>query len=282
MIPATAASKTWQDGLIAIVLIGVGLLLGRGAFSCFDDIGPWWRGRVQDRFMETQARVDNAWSTLLKAKHFTVGTTIMIQAHYQVEGLTHSFVGQFAQGRSYDKARMAERAAELARTRPLLPIFYDPQHPSYAVLNKDDIPGFFKVVFMGTLGGIIEITALGMIGIGLSFFGALLQRPAKAAVDAKPSEPSAAPLLTGDPKADYYSGALASHALGTWEGYWCSIYLMPDKRVIVVHDEAKFHRVATWTLEEAISGKAEIPFDDNQEQERESFEKRLKELLHRS
>jgi len=85
------------------------------------------------------------------------------------------------------------------------------------------------------------------------------------------------PPLTGDPAADYYSGAIKAHALDHWQGYMCEIFLMPEKRIVVVTDESTHHRFWPCSVEEVLAGRTYgIHFDDSQLDERESFERRIR------
>ncbi len=84
--------------------------------------------------------------------------------------------------------------------------------------------------------------------------------------------------LTGDMKADYYSGALAGHALDQWTGWWCELFLLPDRRVVVIHQESTFIRCETHSAADALADSASIGFADDQQAAREAFERRLRAL----
>ena len=58
--------------------------------------------------------------------------------------------------------------------------------------------------------------------------------------------------LTGNDLADYYSGALKAHARGSWSGFWCDIFLLGE-RVVVVNDESHHHWVQSFTVREALA-----------------------------
>ena len=79
-------------------------------------------------------------------------------------------------------------------------------------------------------------------------------------------------------KADYYSGALAGHALDQWTGWWCELFLLPDRRVVVIHQESTFIRCETHSAADALADSASIGFADDQQAAREAFERRLRAL----
>ena len=137
------------------------------------------------------------------------------------------------------------------------------------VLDKDDIPGLFEVVFMSFLSSVILITvaALGAMGFAGLLPERMFTRRAKRLVR-RPLTPPPAPApdvsregkepprpsgpLTGNDLEDYYSGAIKAHARGYWSGFWCDIFLLED-RVVVVHDESHHHWVRSFTIREALA-----------------------------
>ena len=82
--------------------------------------------------------------------------------------------------------------------------------------------------------------------------------------------------LTGDVKADFYSGALADHALERWTGWWCEIFLMPDDKVVIVANESTWNRFDTRTVNDVLADPADIGFSDDQQEARDSFYRRLR------
>ena len=296
--------KPWQALLAAVFLLPLGLWIGWRGLACFDDAGQWWRGRVRDSFVETPARVENVWASRVKRKNSTVAIEILIEARYRVDGVEHRIVdveekvvGGAVYGSDFEK--MEARAKEIRRTRATVGVFYDPAHPGYAVLKKESLPGFFRSVFMGFFGCVIELMALALAAMGvvpiLLGLRAVASRflpgrtskpvlrprteptPAAPRPQPEPERPRDPAPLTGDSKKDYYSGALTDHALGSWEGFWCEIFLMPDRSIVVAHDNSTHHYFRTWSVDDVIAGRSDILFDDNQQEAREAFERRIRQ-----
>ncbi len=288
--------KPWQELLFAVVVLGVGLWVGWHGLACFNDAGQWWRGRVMDSFVETQARVDKVWAARVMSRNITLGVEILMAGSYQVKGVEHRFVDVEEKmrpmyGRGFEGVEA--RAKEIQRTQRMTLVFYDPANPSYAVLKKDHVPGFFRGAVLGFLGGIIELVALalvlmGLVGICVHVLPEWLRhylRPFRVIyVKPKPPKPEPPPLrkpspLTGDVEKDFYSHALKDHALGCWEGYYCKIFLMPDHQVVIAHDESTHHYFRTWSIDEVLAGSAGFLFDDSEhdQKERESFEQRIQQ-----
>ena len=153
---------------------------------------------------------------------------------------------------------------EIRRTRKQTTVLFDPLTPGNHVLHREFLPGAFKVCLMGLLGLLIFLVGLALIAIGGNL---VLTCILPAALQWKPAPP---PLI-GDPLRDYYSGALDAHAWKKWDGYRCRIFLLPDRTLIVIHDESTHHRAERWSLTEALSGRAGIHFDETQEAARSEF-----------
>ncbi len=302
MDPRGNPVKPWQTLLAAMVLLPLGLWFGSRGLVCFDDAGQWWRGRVKDSFVEAQARVEEVSATRVKSRSLTVAIEIIVVAHYPVDGIEHRMVDvmeKFGALYGRDFERVEAKAKEIRRTLPTTRVFYDPANPGYAVLSKDHLPGFWRGAVLSFFGCIIELMALALLAMGMTpiviGLGGIASRflprrksnpvlrkrvPPKpevpeAQTEPPPREPSP---LTGNDLADYYSRALRDHALGYWEGFYCEIFLMPDGRIVVVHDETPSHHyVRTWSVEDVLAGRAGVLFDDNQQEARESFDRRIRQ-----
>ena len=276
--PATKLNP-WMAMLLAVLMLGAGLWLGWHGLDCFNDAGRWWRGRVRDSFVEAQAQVENVWSVRVKSKSSTLGISIRLAARYRVEGAEHRMVDEVEMQYGRDDKGMAAKAAEIRRTQPVVRVFYDPAHHEFAVLKKESLPGVFRATFMGLMGCIIEAMALVLVAMGAVGMATPMRGgdSAPKKIQPEPAVPQVTPPLTGDAKADYYSGALAAHSLGRWEGFWCDVFLMRDSRIVVAHDNSTHHYFQTWSVEDALAGRADIPFDENQQKERESFERRIRQ-----
>lgn len=84
--------------------------------------------------------------------------------------------------------------------------------------------------------------------------------------------------LTGDVKADYYSGALDRHALEHWTVPWCEIYLLPDARVAIIHHESTFVSCELRSMEDVLAGRSRLGLSDELQRVREAFERHLGQL----
>ena len=51
---------------------------------------------------------------------------------------------------------------------------------------------------------------------------------------------------------DYYNGELARISLQKWDGYYCQLFLLEDK-IVVIHDESTFHYCRTYTFNEFLN-----------------------------
>ena len=257
------------------------LLLAFGAFGSwwivthhFKDVGAWWRGRVRDQFVETTAAVER----VDVAEYRYSGKSASDSIH---EWRVFAACGYRAGDRDlrasiqlkafpFVEHDNAERFARHYRQQfAAVALWYDPKNPTFAVLDKDDIPGLFEVVFMSFLSSVILITvaALGAMGFAGLLPERMFTRRAKRLVR-RPLTPPPAPApdvsregkapprpsgpLTGNDLEDYYSGAIKAHARGYWSGFWCDIFLLED-RVVVVHDESHHHWVRSFTIREALA-----------------------------
>lgn len=300
------------SALWAMLLLCAGLLIGWQAMVFFDDVGPWWRGRVQDSFVATPAQIDTVHTVRVEdVKHRLVGRPIIVTGHYAVSSdasgamanADYPISGQIEMVTGYGEAlAAAARVAELRRTLRVMTVYYDPANPRYAVLYKTALPGGFRVALMGVLGVIVLLMALALAAMGLAGLTACwparwlravwrfvphraarfsahrhLSRPAPnpgtvTPVPRPPKPPRIALPLTGDDLADYYSGALSDHAVGRWPGFWCDVFLMPHNKVVLAHQGDKGYYIRVWHPDEVLSGRAGLVFDDNQQAERAMFE----------
>ena len=157
--------------LLAVVASpAAGLWIGSLGLNCFADIGPWWRGRVIDSFVEARAQVDDVRAQRKmvpgsRSSQHTAGQNIVMTGRYRANGTEYPIaaVVELLSGSieiDYDDKAAAARAQEIRRMRPVMQVFYDPRNPAYAVLAKDSIPGFFQVAVVALVGGLIELMAL--------------------------------------------------------------------------------------------------------------------------
>ena len=56
----------------------------------------------------------------------------------------------------------------------------------------------------------------------------------------------------GDYLNDYYNGELARISLQKWDGYYCQLFLLKDK-IVVIYDESIFHYCRTYTFNEFLN-----------------------------
>lgn len=255
-----------------------------------------------DSFVETTAQVDKvSFERVLNRKYgTTLSRKIYIVGRYQAQATEYKVIDTHDTLYNSSDREAAARALALRRTLKTVPVFYDPALPERAVLHKGSIPSLAEVTFMGLLGGVILMMCGGLVllgGAGLLAFVAPgssamwagLNTPRRSTVDLNDAPQPASPqgdlsqfpkseskTLTGDVSADYYSGALARHALGHWEGYWCEIFMLAGK-VIVVHNESTHHWFETVSLADIVRGRAQVDFDDNQQAQRDSFLQRVQQ-----
>ncbi len=258
--------KPWGELILAICLVLAGAWLGWRSLSCFDDAGPWWRGRIMGTYVETQGQVDRVFlKTIKEAKRRTVvSRQIIMEGRFTADGIERPFSGIDRVLYHNNEAEAVSTVEEIRRTRKQTAVLFDPLTPGNHVLHREFLPGAFKVCLMGLLGLLIFLVGLALIAIGGNL---VLTCILPAALQWKPVPP---PLI-GDPLRDYYSGALDAHAWKKWDGYRCRIFLLPDRTLIVIHDESTHHRAERWSLTEALSGRAGIHFDETQEAARSEF-----------
>lgn len=257
---------------VCLALFG-GWLAWRSA-ACFDDVGPWWKGRVMDRYISTQGKVERVYvHPVIEAKRRTVvSQQIMIEGEFTANGKLVAFSGIDAVLHHNDKTKSAAVVEEIRRSRPETEVLYDPEFPQQHVLHRENLPGAVKVIFLGLLGVIIFIAGLGLVGLAGSFLlGQLLPVSMKLL--------QTSPSLTGDPKADFYSGALAAHARKHWRGEWCDVFLMPEQRIIILHDETDHHRAETCSLQDLLSGRVALRLTEEETEDYQQFLTRLREEM---
>lgn len=217
-------------------------------------------------YVETQGQVDRIYLKKIKEakRRIVVSQQVICEGRFTVNGTKHSFSGIDRVLYHNNEAEAASTIDELRRTRRQTALLFDPQNPRNHVLHPEFLPGAFKVCLMGLLGLLILLVAVAMVVLGgnlLISFGLPANMPAGPQV----------PPPIGDPMRDYYSGALDAHAWKKWEGYRSQIFLMPDRTLIVIHDESTHHRAERWSLSEALAGKAGIHFDESQESAKDEF-----------
>lgn len=274
----------------------------RIANTCFDQVGPWWRGRILDSFVETPAQVDKVYFERVRNPKYgtTLSRNIIIAGRYQANGIGYTVADtqEVLYNRSDKEA--AARALEIGSALRTVAVFYDPARPEHAVLKKSSIAGLPEVALMGTLGAIMLAMCGGLVWLGVAGllasvvpgFAAMwsgLVTPRHATLkpndaptsglapgDHLPAVQATPAMLTGDAREDYYSGALAQHASDRCEGYWCEIFLLADS-VVVVHNESNHHSFETASLDAVLAGRLELVFDDNQQTQRDAFLRRIRQ-----
>ncbi|MBK9572094.1 MAG: hypothetical protein IPO43_04905 [Rhodoferax sp.] len=255
-----------------------------------------------DSFVETTAQVDKvSFERVLNRKYgTTLSRKIYIVGRYQAQATEYTIIDTHDTLYNSSDGEAAARALALRRTLITVSVFYDPARPERAVLHKSSIPTLAEVTIMGLLGGVILVMCTGLVllgGAGLLAFVAPgssamwagLNTPRRSTVDLNDAPQPTSPLgdraqapkpesksLTGDASTDYYSGALAHHASGHWEGCWCELFLVADK-VIVVYNESTHHWFETVGFADILEGRVQVHFDDHQQAQRESFLQRIQQ-----
>jgi len=219
-----------------------------------------------DGYVETPGQVDRVFlKKISEAKRRTVvSQQVFIEGRFTVDGIDRSFSGIDRVLYHNREAEGVSTVEEIRRTRQQTNVLFDPLNPGNHVLHREFLPGAFKVGLMALLGSLIFLVGLGLVAIGGNL---VLTLAIPAALHGTPAPPP----LVGDLMADYYSGALDAHAWKQWEGYRSQIFLMPDRTLIVIHDESTHHRAERWDLTDALSGRAGIHFDESQEAARKDF-----------
>ena len=258
--------------LLALCLALFGGWLAWRSGACFDDFGPWWKGRVMDRYVSTQGTVERVYTKpIIEAKRRTVVShEIFIEGKFTVNGNPFSFSGieEVIYGNNESKA--VARGKEIRQTRTQTEVLYDPEFPQQHVLHRENLPGAFKVIFMGLLGVVIFLAGLGLVALAGTFlFGQLVPTRLKLF--------QSAPKLSDDPKADFYSGALAAHARKHWSGEWCDVFLMPEQQIVIIHDETDHHRVQTCSLQDLTSGRVTLRLPEEETADYQEFLNRIRE-----
>ena len=265
------SAKPLLPMLLAFCLALFGGWLAWRSGACFDDFGPWWKGRVMDRYIATQGKVERVYAhPVIEAKRRTVvSQQIMIEGEFTANGKLVAFSGIDTVLYHNDKTKSSAVVEEIRRTRPETEVLYDPEFPQHHVLHRENLPGAFKVIFMGLLGVIIFIAGLGLVVMaGIYLLGQLLPASMKLF--------QTTPTLTGDPKADFYSGALAAHARKHWRGEWCDVFLMPEQRIIILHDETDHHRAESCSLPDLLSGRVNLHLPEDETEDYQQFLNRIR------
>ena len=305
-MPTVSKSNRWWELLLSLLLLGVGLGLGwRVATTCFDQVGPWWRGRVQGNFVETTAQVDKVYfQRTQNAKHVTtLSRNIMVVGRYLANTTEYKIVGIYEVLYNSSDQESAVKALKLGSRLRSVTVYYDPAQPAFAVLHTSSIPGLAEVAIMGLLGCTMLVMCGALVFLGGAGFLVFLTRgssalPASLTMkrhtalskhDVAPITPRAGhpsqftkcetAELTGDAATDYYSGALARNAISRWEGNWCELYLLAGK-VIVAYDESTHHHFESLSLEAVLNQRNAIYFADYQQQEHASFLKAVHQAHH--
>jgi hypothetical protein len=219
-----------------------------------------------DRYVETPGQVDRVFlKRIVEPKQRTlVSQQIILEGRFSVDGGERSFSG-IDRVLYHNREAEAEAAVEeIRRTRKQTIVLFDPVNPENHVLHREFLPGAFKVGLMGLLGSLILLVGLALVAIG----GKLVLAIVLPTSLNRTSDP---PPWIGDPLKDYYSGALEALAWKQWDGYRCRIFLMPDRILIVIHDESTHHRGERWSLADVLAGRTSIHFDESQEDARRDF-----------
>lgn len=219
-----------------------------------------------DRYVETSGLVDRVFlKKIVEAKRRTVvSQQIILEGRFSAGGIECFFSGIDRVLYHNRESEAVVAVEEIRRTRKQTTVLFDPVNPGNHVLHREFLPGAFKVGLMSLLGSLILLVGLVLVAIG----GKLVLACALPAVFQRMSDP---PPWIGDPLKDYYSGALEALAWKQWDGYGCRIFLMPDRILIVIHDESTHYRGERWSLADVLAGRTSIHFDESQEDARRDF-----------
>lgn len=169
---------------------------------------------------------------------------VYLVVNYTVNNTTYSGKYEVQSFRSFDNKKANLFAKRYIEVGKHLMIYYDPKKPWVSVLHKEDELHFWVIflIFLPLLTFSVILTIYGFMQLFAN------KKTLNRALNTKLNRDK----NNEDYLNDYYNGELARISLQKWDGYYCQLFLLEDK-IVVIHDESTFHYCRTYTFNEFLN-----------------------------